>query len=121
MNSTGSGVTVTCLCPGATATEFHKRANATGMRLLKFGSMDARTVAEDGYRALMAWKARGDFRIQELAGGAIGALLPTAAGDGDCQEDAGRVDDDERRASARETKQSGYFLTESVLRRGFRH
>ena len=52
----GSGVTVTCLCPGATATEFHKRANATGMRLLKFGSMDARTVAEDGYRALMAGK-----------------------------------------------------------------
>jgi len=49
----GTGVTVTCLCPGATATEFHKRANATGQRFLKFGSMDARTVAEDGYRALM--------------------------------------------------------------------
>jgi uncharacterized protein len=52
----GSGVTVTALCPGATATEFHKRANATGMNLLKFGAMDARTVAEDGYRALMAGK-----------------------------------------------------------------
>ncbi len=52
----GTGVTVTCLCPGATATEFHKRANATGMRFLKFGSMDAHTVAEDGYRALMAGK-----------------------------------------------------------------
>jgi len=50
----GTGVTVTCLCPGATATEFHKRAKATGQRLLKFGSMDARTVAEDGYRATMA-------------------------------------------------------------------
>ena len=52
----GSGVTVTALCPGATATEFHKRANATAMNLLKFGAMDARTVAEDGYRALMAGK-----------------------------------------------------------------
>lgn len=52
----GSGVTVTCLCPGATATEFHKRAKATGMRMLKMGSMDARTVAEDGYRGLMAGK-----------------------------------------------------------------
>lgn len=52
----GTGVTVTCLCPGATATEFHKRANATGQRFLKMGSMDARTVAKDGYRALMAGK-----------------------------------------------------------------
>ena len=52
----GTGITVTCLCPGATATEFHKRANATGMNLLKFGAMDARTVAEDGYRALIAGK-----------------------------------------------------------------
>lgn len=52
----GTGVTVTCLCPGATATEFHKRAHATGQRLLKFGSMDARTVAEDGYRGMTVGK-----------------------------------------------------------------
>lgn len=52
----GTGVTVTCLCPGATATEFHKRANATAMNLLQFGTMDAHTVAEDGYRALMESK-----------------------------------------------------------------
>jgi uncharacterized protein len=52
----GTGVTVTCLCPGATTTEFHKRANATGIRLLSMGSMDARVVAEDGYRAMMEGK-----------------------------------------------------------------
>jgi uncharacterized protein len=52
----GTGVTVTCLCPGATATEFHKRANATAMNLLRMGTMDAQTVAEDGYRALMEGK-----------------------------------------------------------------
>jgi hypothetical protein len=50
----GTGVTVTCLCPGPTATEFHKRAKATGMRLLRFGSMDAHAVAEDGYRGFVA-------------------------------------------------------------------
>jgi uncharacterized protein len=52
----GTGVTVTCLCPGPTATEFQKRANIAGIRLTKYGGMDARTVAEDGYRALMAGK-----------------------------------------------------------------
>jgi uncharacterized protein len=52
----GTGVTVTCLCPGPTATEFQERANMAGTRLAKYGVMDARTVAEDGYRALMSGK-----------------------------------------------------------------
>ncbi|MGB9235574.1 MAG: SDR family oxidoreductase [Terriglobales bacterium] len=52
----GTGVTVTCLCPGPTATEFQERAKITGIRLTTYGTMDARTVAEDGYRGLMDGK-----------------------------------------------------------------
>ena len=87
----GTGVSVTCLCPGATATEFHKRANATGQRLLKFGSMDARTVAEDGYRALMAGKpvVISGFKNWLLAQSI--RFSPTTDGDGDCAKDTGAV------------------------------
>jgi len=53
----GSGVSVTCFCPGATDTEFQKRAGTEGTRLFKqLRPMDAKTVARDGYRALMAGK-----------------------------------------------------------------
>jgi short-subunit dehydrogenase len=52
-----SGVSVTCFCPGATLTEFQKRAQTENSRLFKqLAPMDARTVAKDGYRALMAGK-----------------------------------------------------------------
>ena len=53
----GSGVTVTCFCPGATDTGFQKRAAIEGSALFrKLRPMDAKTVAADGYRALMAGK-----------------------------------------------------------------
>jgi short-subunit dehydrogenase len=50
----GSGVTVTCFCPGATHTGFAKRAGTENSRLFKqLGAMDVETVARDGYRAVM--------------------------------------------------------------------
>jgi len=53
----GTGVSVTCFCPGATLTEFQKRAQTENSRLFKrLAPMDAKRVAEDGYRALMAGK-----------------------------------------------------------------
>lgn len=53
----GSGVTVTCLCPGATDTGFQKRAATENSVLFrKLRPMDAKTVALDGYRGLMAGK-----------------------------------------------------------------
>jgi short-subunit dehydrogenase len=51
----GKGVTVTCLCPGATATDFASRAGNDKSRLFKqFRPMDAKPVALAGYRGLMS-------------------------------------------------------------------
>jgi hypothetical protein len=52
----GTGITVTVLCPGATRTEFFKRAKMEGTRANKWMVMDARRVAEIGYKALMEGK-----------------------------------------------------------------
>ncbi|HLW54517.1 MAG TPA: SDR family oxidoreductase [Candidatus Angelobacter sp.] len=52
----GSRVTVTCLCPGATATEFAVRADMDKSRLFKMGKMSSMAVARAGYRAMMKGK-----------------------------------------------------------------
>jgi len=49
----GSGVTVSALCPGPTISEFQKRAQLEGVRLVKGAMMDAATVAEAGYQGMI--------------------------------------------------------------------
>lgn len=49
----GTGVTVTCLCPGPTPTGFQARARMEGAQLLRSGLMlDAATVARIGYEGM---------------------------------------------------------------------
>ncbi|WP_332119831.1 SDR family oxidoreductase [Azorhizobium caulinodans] len=50
----GSGVTVTCLCPGPTETGFARRASMSSTRVFKGPVADAAGVARTGYEAMMA-------------------------------------------------------------------
>jgi short-subunit dehydrogenase len=51
----GSGVTVTVFCPGPTETEFTRRPEMKGVRLLQW-EVPARTVAEGAYDAMLRGK-----------------------------------------------------------------
>lgn len=52
----GTGVTVSCLCPGPTDTEFQRRTSTEGNLLKRLRPMDAKSVARAGYNALMRGK-----------------------------------------------------------------
>jgi short-subunit dehydrogenase len=53
----GTGVSVTCFCPGATDTNFQKRAHLEDSRLFKqMGAMQVKDVARHGYDGMMKGK-----------------------------------------------------------------
>ena len=54
---TGSGVTVTAVCPGFTHTEFHERANADMSHVPDRMWLDAKDVVREGLDAALAGKA----------------------------------------------------------------
>ena len=53
----GTGVTVTALCPGPTETGFVAAAGMEKSKLFEANVMDARTVAEAGYRGMLDGRA----------------------------------------------------------------
>jgi short-subunit dehydrogenase len=69
----GSGVTVSCLCPGPTRTEFHKRAGMEHTRLFHAAFlMDAALVAQRAFDGLMKGK-------RVIIPGALNRIGPVAA------------------------------------------
>jgi short-subunit dehydrogenase len=74
----GSGVSMTCFCPGATETGFAARAGMAESALFKRKVPDAMSVARAGYRALLAGKRLEIPGALNLAGTIFPRILPRA-------------------------------------------
>lgn len=72
----GSGVTVTCLCPGPTRTAFQQRAGTRFSPKVKNVIMDAAPVAEAGYRGLLRGRKTVIPGVRNRLLVAIAALTP---------------------------------------------
>jgi short-subunit dehydrogenase len=72
---TGTGVTVTTVCPGATQTEFFARAEMEGTRNQMF-MMNAGTVARIAYRATMKGKAIVSTGLINKLSSSVAKALP---------------------------------------------
>lgn len=74
-----SGVTVTALLPGATATDFFRKANMKGAKNIQEGKLDdAADVAKDGYRALMSGEDMVVSGFRNKVQVAMNAITPDA-------------------------------------------
>jgi short-subunit dehydrogenase len=83
-----TGVTVTALCPGATATDFANTAEISNTRLFRrLGVADAESIAEYGYRAMMRgervaiprWRDKLMVQSERLAPRRLVAMLARKA------------------------------------------
>lgn len=71
----GTGVTVTALCPGPTATGFQARAGMERAELFRMRVMDSMTVARAGYQGMM----RGRKVVVPGAGNKLSAFMTRLA------------------------------------------
>jgi hypothetical protein len=75
----GTGVTVTCFCPGATESNFQVRANMQESALVKNRKIpDALSVAAAGYTAMMAGKRLEIPGLANRIGSALPRFVPRA-------------------------------------------
>ncbi|OLP15639.1 short-chain dehydrogenase [Leptolyngbya sp. 'hensonii'] len=72
----GTGVTVTVLCPGPTATGFEAKAHLEQSKLFKGQVMESRRVAIAGYRGLMAGQAIVIPGLSNQLGPLLARFLP---------------------------------------------
>lgn len=71
-----TGVTVTALCPGPTASGFQSRAGMEKSRLFKGGLADARQVAEAGYAGMSAGRRVVIPGMRNRVGAIMGRITP---------------------------------------------
>ena len=71
-----TGVTVTCLMPGATETEFFRRADMLDTPVGQASKDDPQDVAKTGYRAMMEGKAQVTHGLKNKAWAAAAEILP---------------------------------------------
>jgi uncharacterized protein len=72
----GSGLRVSCLAPGPTATGFAEEAQMTGARLFRLGTMKASDVARIGYEGWKQGKVLVVPGITNRAGVALVRVSP---------------------------------------------
>jgi hypothetical protein len=76
----GTGVTATVSCPGATDTEFAGHAGNASSLLFKLGAADSMSVAREGYAAMMAGKTMVVHGLTNKLGVQVQRLSPRAVG-----------------------------------------